>query len=157
MPSAKWKFIIGGWVKDKKSLELHLERENVQVWWKKTFAWISGQSNVTYQLLVGGFECYKNHNEQCVPPNTYISWYIWTKEGFKIQIKVFRFKIIIFNISIFWTFHPVSTTRIPDSKSIWIIWWFMLGHGVLHMVHNLVHIQTARVHSWENGTYLRRG
>ena len=40
-PSAKWKFIIGGWVKDKKCLELHLERENVQVWWKKPFAWIS--------------------------------------------------------------------------------------------------------------------
>ena len=30
-PSAKWKFIIAGWVKDKKCLELHLERENVQV------------------------------------------------------------------------------------------------------------------------------
>ena len=24
-PSGMWKFIIGGWVKDKKSLELHLE------------------------------------------------------------------------------------------------------------------------------------
>ena len=24
-PSAKWKFIMGGWVKDKKCLELHLE------------------------------------------------------------------------------------------------------------------------------------
>ena len=30
--SGMWNFIIGGWVKDKKSLELHLERENVQVW-----------------------------------------------------------------------------------------------------------------------------
>ena len=42
--------------------------------------------DVTYQLLVGGFECYKNHNEQCVPSLKYYSKYIWTKEGFKIQM-----------------------------------------------------------------------
>ena len=45
--------------------------------------------NVTYQMKLGKFKCSdlslrSYHHEQCVPPNTYIPWYIWTKEGFKI-------------------------------------------------------------------------
>ena len=57
--------------------------------------------NVTYQIQVGGWVCFVNHNEKCVPPTKYWPWFIWTKEGFKIQIKIIRFKLIILIISIF--------------------------------------------------------
>ena len=42
--------------------------------------------DITYQIQVGSFMCTEYHHEQCVPPIKYIPWYIWTKEGFKIQI-----------------------------------------------------------------------
>ena len=39
-----------------------------------------------YEIVVGSLKCVEtDHRYQCVPPNRYISWYIWTKEGFKIQ------------------------------------------------------------------------
>ena len=41
--------------------------------------------DVTYQIAVGSSRCESNHYEQCVPPTNYIPWYIWTKEGLKIQ------------------------------------------------------------------------
>ena len=47
--------------------------------------------DVTYQLVVGNYLCRPYHHNQCVPPHSYIPWYIWTKDGFKIQIKIFRF------------------------------------------------------------------
>ena len=52
---------------------------------------------------------------------------------------------------------PVSTTRIPDSKSVWTIWQFMLGHGYPHMADSMVYIQTTRVHSRQNGTHFWGG
>ena len=55
----------------------------------------------TYQIVVGNFMCSVEHYEQCVPPVRYYPWYIWTKEGLKIQIKLISFKIIISIISIF--------------------------------------------------------
>ena len=41
----------------------------------------------TYQIQVGNIMCDVEHNEQCVLPHTYFAWYIWTKEGLKIQLK----------------------------------------------------------------------
>ena len=46
--------------------------------------------DVTYQLVVGSFDCYIYHHEKCVTPTKYWPWYIWTKEGFKMQMKIFR-------------------------------------------------------------------
>ena len=46
--------------------------------------------NVTYQLVVGSWMCYPYHNEKCLPPTNHYPWYIWTKEGFQIQIRIFR-------------------------------------------------------------------
>ena len=58
--------------------------------------------DIDVMLYVGSWNCYGvEHYQQCVPPYRYYPWYIWTKEGLKIQIKVFRFKIIISLISIF--------------------------------------------------------
>ena len=38
----------------------------------------------TYQIQVGGWLCHMTqHDRQCVPPNRYYPWYIWTKDGFK--------------------------------------------------------------------------
>ena len=45
------------------------------------------REDVTYQISVGSFVCKVYHYEQCVPPTNYYPWYIWTKEGLKIQIK----------------------------------------------------------------------
>ena len=42
--------------------------------------------DMTYQILVGSFQCTEYHHDQCVPHTRYLPWYIWTKEGFKIQI-----------------------------------------------------------------------
>ena len=75
---------------------------------------------VTWQLEVGNYICVDldGNHEQCVSPHSYIPWYIWTKEGFKIQIKIFCQK----TNSDFQYFHNlVSTTRISDSKSLRII------------------------------------
>ena len=45
--------------------------------------------DVTYQIQVGSWMCSSvEHYEQCVPPNNYFPWYIWTKEGFKISNEV---------------------------------------------------------------------
>ena len=56
----------------------------------------------TYQIVVGSYRCGNvGHHHQCVPPHNYYPWYIWTKEGLKLKIKVFRFIIIISLISIF--------------------------------------------------------
>ena len=58
--------------------------------------------DVTYQIKVGSWMCDGiEHYEQCVPPHSHFPWYIWTKEGLKIQIKIFIFKIIIYMMSIF--------------------------------------------------------
>ena len=46
--------------------------------------------NVTYQILVGSYKCYTYHQEKCLPPTRHYPWYIWTKECFKIQIRIFR-------------------------------------------------------------------
>ena len=62
----------------------------------------------TYQIVVGSYECKFGigHYYQCVPPYRYYPWYIWTKEGFEIQQKLFRFKNNIFPI--FPYFEPFS-------------------------------------------------
>ena len=52
-----------------------------------TFHSFDSVEDVTYQIQVGKFICRVNHNEKCVPPTSHYPWYIWTKEGFKIQIK----------------------------------------------------------------------
>ena len=49
----------------------------------------------TYQIVVGSYTCDPYHHNQCVPPYTYYPWYIWTKEGFKIRIQLFRFENIV--------------------------------------------------------------
>ena len=54
--------------------------------------------DVTYQIQVGSYMCGSYRVDQCAPPYKYIPWYIWTKEGFKIQLKLFRFKNNIFSI-----------------------------------------------------------
>ena len=48
----------------------------------------------TYQILVGRFKCkiseqVSEHYEKCVPHHSYEPYYIWTKEGLKIQINKF--------------------------------------------------------------------
>ena len=42
----------------------------------------------TYQLLVGSYPCDSRvfDHVQCLHPNKYEPWYIWTKEGLEIQI-----------------------------------------------------------------------
>ena len=104
------------------------------------------QEDVTYQIKVGTFVCSVYHYEQCVPPSRYLPWYIWTKEGLKIQIRNIRFHYLHF-FRILTPLPPVSSTRIPDSQFVWIVRQFMLGHGYLHMADSMVYIQTARVHS----------
>ena len=75
--------------------------------------------NVTYQIYVGNFKCGGFHYEKCVPPSKYYPWYIWTKEGFqKISLILTLKDSILFDIL---NLFPVSTTRIPDSQSFWII------------------------------------
>ena len=42
---------------------------------------------VTYQIKIG-FECIsRNHHDHCAPPHRYNPWYIWTKEGLKLNKK----------------------------------------------------------------------
>ena len=52
--------------------------------------------NVTWQVEVGSYVCVNlnGNHEKCLPPQSHIPWYIWTKEGFKIQIETFRYEII---------------------------------------------------------------
>ena len=78
--------------------------------------------DVTYQIKVGSYVSVNldGNHEQCVPPYTYYPYYIWTKEGLKIQIKSIRFHYLHF-FRILTPLPPVSTTRIPDSKSVWVI------------------------------------
>ena len=47
--------------------------------------------DVTWQVKVGSSVCVNldGNHEQCVSPHIYYPWYIWTKEGGKIQIKSF--------------------------------------------------------------------
>ena len=46
----------------------------------------------THQINVGSYRCWDIfHKEQCVPPYTYYSLYIWTKEGLKIKQKISDF------------------------------------------------------------------
>ena len=49
----------------------------------------SDSYDVTPQIQVGRYLCLRNRNHfvHCVPATTYEHKYIWTKEGFKIQIK----------------------------------------------------------------------
>ena len=64
--------------------------------------------DVTYQIQVGSFMCSDTHNyEQCVPPCRYDPWYIWTKEGLKIQIKNIRFLTLF---SLFPYFDPTPSS-----------------------------------------------
>ena len=48
----------------------------------------SSQQGVGYQVKVGNWRCtfMTGHNEQCASLKQYKAWYIWTKEGFKVQI-----------------------------------------------------------------------
>ena len=52
--------------------------------------------DVTWQVEVGSFTCVNlNDHEQCVSPYKYYPWYIWTKEGGKIQLNLFSFRKIL--------------------------------------------------------------
>ena len=51
-------------------------------------------NKVAHHIQVGKFKCFLNHHEQCVPPNYYTPWYIWTKEGFEIQIKSYEMRTL---------------------------------------------------------------
>ena len=63
---------------------------------------ITFESGTRYEIQVGGNKCKPLHTEQCVPPHSYLPWYIWTKEGLKIQMEIdIRFFDIIFTFSIF--------------------------------------------------------
>ena len=66
-----------------------------------TFHYI--KEDVTSQIQVGSFGCGIRYSVtvQCAPPTRYTPWYIWTKEGFKIKVKMFRSILIIFVIQIF--------------------------------------------------------
>ena len=44
-----------------------------------------------YQIHIGRYFCFVGHQYMCLPPHSYYSNYIWTKESFKIQIKFFSF------------------------------------------------------------------
>ena len=48
--------------------------------------------DVTWQVKVGSTVCLNSvaHHVHCVSPYCYYPWYIWTKEGCKIQLKHFR-------------------------------------------------------------------
>ena len=63
-----------------------------------TFHYI--KEDVTSQIQVGSFGCGIRYSVmvQCAPPTRYTPWYIWTKEGFKIKVKMFRSILIIFVI-----------------------------------------------------------
>ena len=63
--------------------------------------------DVRYQIKVGSYVSVNldGNHEQCVPPYTYYPYYIWTKEGLKILIIVFRFKNIDFH-----NFHILNPT-----------------------------------------------
>ena len=124
---SKWSANFGEFFE--KNGELHVPpvpgfgfiRSNTMIPWDneilQSFAELTNITNMTFhkiersevsledvnQIQVGNWKCNVRvgHHRQCVPPTKYIAWYIWTKEGLKIQIKVFRFKIIISLISIF--------------------------------------------------------
>ena len=51
--------------------------------------------DVTWQVEVGSYGCVNldGNHEKCLPPVRHFPWYIWTKEGFKIQIKTFSLSI----------------------------------------------------------------
>ena len=54
------------------------------------------REDVTYQIRVGSYKCSDLfHYEQCVPPKRYYPWYIWTKGGLKIRIKILDFLILL--------------------------------------------------------------
>ena len=48
--------------------------------------------DVSWQVDVGNYMCINknDHEKQCVSPYCYFPWYMWTKEGGKIQIKFFK-------------------------------------------------------------------
>ena len=54
------------------------------------------REDVTYQISVGSWVCSPYHYEQCVPPYIYYPWYIWTKEGLKIQNR--KYQISLFTL-----------------------------------------------------------
>ena len=70
-------------------------------------SYIDSVENVTHQISVGSWVCAVLHNEQCVPPYRYLPWYIWTKEGLKIQIKNIRFLTLF---SLFPYFDPTPSS-----------------------------------------------
>ena len=45
------------------------------------------KANVKYEVVVGKFFISHDHHIHRFPATNYISWYLWTKEGFKIQKK----------------------------------------------------------------------
>ena len=58
--------------------------------------------DVTWQVEVGSYKCeWMDNHIQCVPPHNYFPWYIWTKEGFKMQINYSDLTTLIFIICIF--------------------------------------------------------
>ena len=42
--------------------------------------------NKTYQIEISSLQCNPDYHMQCDPPHSHLPWYIWTKEGLKIEI-----------------------------------------------------------------------
>ena len=84
--------------------KIPLDSEIVQ-----SFAKLTNITRMTYHsydsysshIQVGNFICRPQHHRHCVPPSRYVAKYIWTKEGFKRQIYLFRFNVLTFTHYIF--------------------------------------------------------
>ena len=87
---------------DSEILQSFTELTNITIFFRSFDPYKHSLEDFTYQLLVGGnLKCgNQGHHEQCVPRHSYHPWYIWTKEGFKIQINKFEI-IMIFIASIY--------------------------------------------------------
>ena len=63
----------------------------------------NSQQMIEYQIKVGNWRCtYRTaHSEQCASLKRYNVWYIWTKEGFKIETYWIRKYNFLFILSLF--------------------------------------------------------
>ena len=92
---SKWGFIRAdsqiAW--DSEILESFAKLTNITNITFQYYDWYEDSlENVTWQVEVDSNVCVNldGNHEKCLPPTKHWPWYIWTKEGFKIQIKIFR-------------------------------------------------------------------
>lgn len=83
---------------DSEMLQSFAELTNItNITFHRYYQYRDSRKDVRFQLWVGSFVCEPYHYEQCVP-HKYYPWYIWTKEGLKIQIKKIRFFFTFFSL-----------------------------------------------------------